>query len=537
MKFVLCLFPVYAFIVGSGSLYISPGHLEHPSRELARPNMPSMSADIADKTRSWPSRVVGPRVQNLATLAKRTTDEESPNSQEDIIHRTNARNGPVIYTAEQLATYREQYFAARRASTNFGNKVKRARGAGREVSQADVDELSRLTAVTNQRRLVFTRASQRKPLDHWTTVARRDVAALALDPEIQELAKSGDYSALQLAAYKRSFLDAGTEFRAMKDRLAKVSRVRKVTQAEEEELADLRLAFNLQRTIWNRVRQAKPADYRVDRLKKSMDDLLQSAKLHEIAQSSGYSVRELAEAQRRYLDSINTANAFKRELAEVEKVRAVTAEETTHLQTLRRATTKLKRVFHRMCQGRPADGGDFIPRKDVPSLLNDPEMQQIAQRGGYSVEEVAVQRRAYLDAWSQYATARKTISAVKKAGGTLAPDVADGFLEIHRAYFVQKHLWDRMQKESRPGPGSQEQASPASQAKKEDPSLHPPPPPLQISGPRHLLAPVLSSARRWLRGLGGPWRAMPWPRYLANPRRLNNIKPAELLRAEAEHAL
>ncbi|KAI9826507.1 MAG: hypothetical protein M1826_006608 [Phylliscum demangeonii] len=563
MKFVVCLFPVYAFIVGSGSLSIPAGPWEHPSRELAAPNMPSRSADVADKKRSWPAHVVGPRDQRLAMLAKRTTDEESANSPADVSGGTNARDGPVIYTSEQLATYQEQFVAARKASHNLRNRVKRARDAGRTVSQADVDELARLTAITSQRRLAFIRASQNKPLDRRTTVAWQDVASLARDPEIQELAKSSDYySAEELAACKRRAVDAGTEFRSMKNRLAKVGRERPVTKAEEEALADLRREYNLQRTIWNRVRQNKPVGYRVARAKKTVDDLLQGTDLQEMAQASGYSAQELAEARRRYLDAVNTANAFKRELAEVEKVRPVTAEETTQLQMLRSAMGKLERVYYRMCRGRPAEGGDFRPKKGMAALLREPETHRIAQRSGYRVEEVAVQRRAYLDARSQYRAAQRRIAAVKKAGGTLAPDEADAFLEIERAYHLQKPRWERLSKgepldpaipplpisgrmgedvaalRQRPAgshSGSQEQAS---QAKKADPSPHPPsppPPPLQISGPRHLLGPVLASARRWLQGLGGPWPDMPWTRYLARPRRLTGIEPAEWLRAE--HAL
>ncbi|KAI9820466.1 MAG: hypothetical protein M1826_000903 [Phylliscum demangeonii] len=643
-------------------------------------------------------------------LGKRSTDEESL-SRENTNQGTNAKRGAVTYTSEQLTMYREQYNAAKRASETLRRKLRTAIDAGLEVSQDDSNELSRLTAVTTQRRLVLTRARRGKPVDRRTSVARQEVTSLVHDPKIQELAKSGPYSAQQLAEYKRSFYDAGEAFRQRKRQLAKVANVRKVTKAEETELANLRRAKNLQKKLWDRARQGKPADYRVNRPKKSLEDLLESAKLHKIAQSSGYSVKQLAEAQRRYLDSRNTVGAFKRALADVEKAREVTPEEKTQLQTLLRAAAQQKRMFARMCRGRPADVPGFLPKKDVASLLKDPEIQRIAQLGDYSVDEVAAQKRGYLDARNKYLAAQRLVSSVQDEGGTLQPDQADHFLELDQAYQLQQAGWDRMRKgervdpavqpppkvgrlgqevaalrqndparhpgaytpeqiamydqqhlaalddlnafqdqisaperrgrpltdeeeeqlrnlqnvyhqrraewervaqgpsvdglsedrasvsytaeqiaaynqehldalrrlrafdkkmaaaghpptadeniqrrallddfnekkiwnrarsgkpvdrqvhrsksarpqEARPDIPSPEQASPA----KEDPSTRQP---LQISGPRHLLAPVLSSARHFLQGVGRQWRAL-----LAKPRRLKNIEPAELLRAE-----
>ncbi|KAI9833664.1 MAG: hypothetical protein M1826_006755 [Phylliscum demangeonii] len=678
MMLVNYLFPVYAFIIGSGSLCIPPGQLEHVSRELTRPNTLPMSADVVDKKKSWPSHVVEPRVQHLAMLVKRTTDEESPNSQKNVEQGKNAIKGPVIGSSEQLPTYQEEYNAALSALTTLGEKLGRAKAAGLEPSRDDVDELSRLKAVTSQRRLVLTKARQvvsgdrqSKPATRRGGRRRQDTASLVHNPEIQELARSGDYSAQQLAEYKRNFLDALTEFRSTEQALAKVAKVRKVTEVEEKELADFHRAYNHHRKVWNRVRQNKPADYRADRPKKSMDDLLESAKLHEMAQSSGYSVEELAEAQRRYLNSINKASAFKRELAGVKRVRKVTLEEETQLKMLLRAAEQQRQEFYRMCRGRPADGRAYRPLKDVTSLLKDPEIQRIAELGGYRVEEVAVHYRGLLDAKHRYRAAQKSILAVKEEGGTLQKDVADSFLEIDKAYQLQKTGWNRMRKgervdpaiqpipkvgrlgrdvkalrpndpanqpsptvervghgvaalrqndsedrrsatytaeqvaaynedhldalsklrafqrkmaaaghpptaddtaqervlrgnynekktiwnrartgkpldrrvhNRRPGsgpestesqetrPGSQEEASQAIPAKGDSSTTHQP---FQISGPRHLLAPVLSSARDFLQGVGRQWRAMPWTRYLANPRlNLNSIKPAEVLRVE-----
>ncbi|KAI9827960.1 MAG: hypothetical protein M1826_006156 [Phylliscum demangeonii] len=721
MNFFHYLFSVCAFTLAAVSLYIPPGPLDHHSRELARPSKPSTPADRAGQTTSGSLDFVEPRVPKHAMLAKRTADEESPNSPEAVQQVANARKGPVIYTSEQLATYREDFNAAQRELVRLGKKVKRARGAGQEVSQDDVDELSRLTKLTSQRKLVLSRARQGKPLDRRTSLARQDVASFMQDPKIEELTKSGVYTAQQLAAYKRNFYDA-------KAALAQAVKVRRITEAEKADLAELQRAFNLHRRIWSRVQQGKPADYRVNGPKKSMDRLLASAKLHEVAQSSGYSVQELAEARRRYLDANIEAKSFQNKLAEVEKFRKVTPEEKTQLRTLLQAVTQRKRVSDRMSRGQSADGVTHPPRKDLTALLQDPEIHRIAQLGDYRVEEVAVQRRAYLDAISEYRAARRLTAAVQQAGGILTPHEEDRFLQIDRAFQLQKIGWDRIRKGERvhpeplPSPklgrlgrevvalrrnaevdavrhpvtytlpqlamyekqqadalhalrafqdqiaaaersgrlithdeGAQlgklrevytkrlaewsrvqqglpvavlsedgtsatytaEQLAAYSEAhlnalgklrafearmaaaghpptadddarlqalredslEKEDrwtrardgkpvdqnqrrvgsdsrsaaaPERHPTRPelasqagqakedpatlqPLQMSIPRRLLAPVLSSARRWLHGLGGQWRAMPWTRYLAQPRRLNIVQPADLLRAE--HAL
>ncbi|KAI9833212.1 MAG: hypothetical protein M1826_000125 [Phylliscum demangeonii] len=728
MKFLIYFFPVYAFIVGSVSLYIPPDELEHKPHEMARPNTPLTSADKTDKQVSWPVHVVEPRVQNLAMLAKRTTDEENPHSQEDVNQGTNARDGPVSFPSELLATYEEEYDAAKQASDNLQNKLKRAKEAGLEVSQDEVNELARLSAVTDLHREVLTRASLGRPLDRRTILGRKDVASLVQDPEMQDLVGPVVYDAQQLAGYKQSYLEAGVRFHAKKTELAKIAKVREVTKAEEKELADFKSAYNTQRNMWNRARAGKPTNYRVDPPRRSMDDLLESVKLHEIAQSSGYSVKELAEAYRKSLDSVNDVNACKRKLAEVEKVREVTPAEKAELQALLEAVKVQQRVFWRMKQGRPTHGPAYFPRKDLTSLLKDPEIQRIAQQGGYRVEEVAVQHRGYLDAIYEYREASKLVSAVKKKGGTLTPDEEARFLKIDHAYQLQKTAWDHMSKGERVDPavqpplklgrlgnaaaalrpnadfdevvhpvtytpqqiaiydqqhlealdelraaisaielsgrsitneeekqlellrnaynqrsatwsnvrqslpidglnndrrlitytaqeiehynrlhlealsklrasesqmaaarqaghsptpadearyralrddfnkkktawtrarngkpidrevrirraagsepksarspeippGSQDHASQASPAKEDPSTRHQP---LQVSGHLHLLAPVLSSAHRFLQGLGRQWRAMPWTRYLANPR-LIKVQPAELLRAE-----
>ncbi|KAI9813708.1 MAG: hypothetical protein M1826_002462 [Phylliscum demangeonii] len=443
MKFVHYLFPVCAFIVGSVSLYIPPGQLERNSRELSRSNPFSTFRDGADKKKSWPLPVVEPRVKQHPILAKRTTDEESLKRQEDVDRQTSPRKGPIVYTAEQLATYEEQYNAAKRASDSLQSKVQRAKVAGREVSQDDEHELSRLNAVTYEQEWVLTRARQGKSLDRRT---RQDVASLAQDPTIQELAKSGPYDAQQLAEYKLGLLDAGRELRLRKKQLGGIAEVRELRKAEEQELVDLQRAFNLRRKIWNRVRQGKPATHRVNPPKQSIDDLLESPKLHEKARSSGYSVKELAEAKRRYLDAFVAFRLYRSEHPEDQRVRLATDAEKTQLQALWETVKLQKRIFERMSRGRAADGDPAVPRKDLTFLLKDPEVLRIAQMAGYSVEEVAVQKRGYLDAKYKYIEAQKLISAVKKRGGRLTPDDEERFLKIDKAYQLQKTGWDRMNK-------------------------------------------------------------------------------------------
>ncbi|KAI9826440.1 MAG: hypothetical protein M1826_006649 [Phylliscum demangeonii] len=438
MKLVHSLFPVCAFFVASVSLDLPSGQLEHQSRELvARSNTASTSADRAGKE-PWRSPLVEPgvpKLAKLAMLAKRTTDEESPNRQEDVHQGTNASDGPVVYTSEQLARYRERYHAAQSDSDHFRNLVERAKAAGLKVSQDEVNELSRLSAVTEQQRLVFTRASLGQPVD------RSDAASLLQDPEIQELAKSGVYSAQQLVEYKQFYLDAMLRLRSRKNQLTEIAKVREITKAEEKALAELQRTYNLQGRRWARVRAGKPTQYGA---KKSIEDLLESPKLQAIARSSGYSVKELAEARRRFLDANNAVRAFKLRLTEIEEVRQVTPDEKTKLQTLLKDREQQRLINARMRQGRAATSDLALPKKDLTLLLKDAEMQRIAQWGGYRVEEVAVQKRAYLDALYAYRAAMTSIAAVKTTGGTLTTDEEDHYVKIDRAYQLQRTAWDRM---------------------------------------------------------------------------------------------
>ncbi|KAI9822864.1 MAG: hypothetical protein M1826_000357 [Phylliscum demangeonii] len=382
MKFVHCLFPIAAFVWGTVSV---DNALELKSRELAPPDTSPTTIHGSRKGNPWLSHVLQPLVQKHAALARRATDDQSS---EDDKKGTDLREGPVTYTSEQLRTFREEYNAARRASDNLRKKVQKAKEAGLEVSQDDTHELARLTAITYQQRLTLNRASLGKPLDRRTSVSRQDVALLAQDPEIVQLAKSGVYNAQQLAAYKRSYLDALTAFRTKHKQLWTIAKVRPITEAEEEQLAGLQNAYNLERKIWDRVSNGRPADGDVDNLTRRVDPPVETPQL-------GYSLKELAQARRSYLEASSASKSF-------------------------------KSMFG-------------ISR-------NDAEIQRVAQLGGYSLEEVAMQKRGYLDSQSAYREAMKSLSVITKQGGTLTPDKEDRLVRIDYEYQLQKTGWNRMKK-------------------------------------------------------------------------------------------
>ncbi|KAI9826756.1 MAG: hypothetical protein M1826_006551 [Phylliscum demangeonii] len=409
-----------------------------------------MSADIPPVKKSLASHVVDARAQKHAVLAKRTTDEESAKGRKDVNQQRNAREGPIVYTPEEVAGFQDQFNAARRASDKLRYKLQRANEAGLEVSEDDVHELSRLNAISSQRKAVLDRARQGKPLDRKTRITKADVVSLEQDPEVQELAKLGEYSARQLAEYKRGAGDAAQRLKTRKLELAKATKEREMTEAEKEELADLRHASNVANSMWAGVRRAKPANQRVHVPEESLEDLLMSPELQQMAQSSGYSVRELAEAKRRYLDAEKAAYEFKRKLAEGKAVREATAEEKRELQTLLQAGRRQKQAFLRMGEGKSADYSSGITH-----FLEDPDIQRIAQLSGFSVEEVAGHKRKYLDARYEYRAAQNLFSAIKKERGTLTSDEENHFVKTDHAYQVQKTAWERMNKGERVEPAVQ----------------------------------------------------------------------------------
>ncbi|KAI9820500.1 MAG: hypothetical protein M1826_000899 [Phylliscum demangeonii] len=162
---------------------------------------------------------------------------------------------------------------------------------------------------------------------------------------------------------------------------------------------------------------------------------------------------------------------------------------------------------------------------------------------------MAAYNQAHLDALDALSKLHAFEKKVALAGHPPTPNDEAHHRALRGDYDEKQKLWTRA-RDSRPldrqyqdtgagtqrakspetRPGSAEQASPA----KEDRSTRHQP--LQISGPLHLLAPVLSSASHLVHNLGRQWRATPWARYLTQPRVDQNVvKPVELLRAE--HAL
>ncbi|KAI9820406.1 MAG: hypothetical protein M1826_000932 [Phylliscum demangeonii] len=361
---------------------------------------------------------------------------------------------------------------------------------------------------------------------------RKSIDDLLEDPKLQKIAQSSGYPVEKLAEAKRRWLDAILDVDAFKKELAEVEKGRKVTPEEKGQLQALVKVASHQVTVWRRMSQGKPVDQRVRR-KKSIDDLVENGELDEIAQSSGYPVEELAKAKRRWLDAHNAVSAFKKELAEVRKVRNVSPEEKAQLQALVKVASQHVTVWRRMSLGKPVDQR-VHRRKSIDDLLENAELDDMAQSsGGYPVEELAKAKRRWLDAANAVGAFKKELAEVEKARKVTREE--KGQLQaLVKAANQQQTIFHRM---SRGLPvdiidvaaAKVDELAPAN----EDPSTttHPP---LQMSGPRRLLAPFFFSASHLLQGVGRQWRAIPWTRYLADPR-LNTVNPAELLRAE--HAL
>ncbi|KAI9810368.1 MAG: hypothetical protein M1826_003644 [Phylliscum demangeonii] len=571
MKFILCFIPV---IVRSDGLYIPRGQSEYMSRELARPNTPLMIADVAYERTSWPSHIVKPRVPKYAVLAltKRTTDEASADRQKDVdLDVASVEQDPKInqaaksrrksidtllkdpklheiaqssgYPVEELAKAKRRWLDAISAVDAFKKELAEVEKV-RKVTPEEKGQLQALVKVTSQQTTVWRRMSLGKPVDQRVSRHKKSIDDLLEDPKLHEMAQSSGYPVEELAQAKRRWLDAINAADAFKKELAGVEKVRKVTPEEEEQLQALAKVSSQRLTVWRRMSQGKPVHQRVRR-KKSIDNLMENAELDEMARSSGYPVEELAKAKRRWLDAHNAVGAFRKELAEVKKVRKVTPEEKEQLQALVKVASQQVTVWRRMSQGKPVDQR-IRRKKNIDDLLEDPKLHKIAQSSGYPVKELAKAKRRWLDADNTVGAFKKELAEVEKVR-KVTPEERGQLQALVKAANQQQTVFNRMSRTvrvdnidvaaakvdevARPNPGSQEQASPASPAKEDPSTTHPP---LQTSGRRRLLAPFFVSASHLLQGLGGQWRALPWTRYLADPR-LNRVNPAEWLRAE--HAL
>ncbi|KAI9807754.1 MAG: hypothetical protein M1826_004455, partial [Phylliscum demangeonii] len=375
--------------------------------------------------------------------------------------------------------------------------------------------------------------SQGLPVNQRVPRRKESIDDLLKDPKLQEMAQSSGYPVEELAKARRRSLDAQNAVWEFKKKLTEAEKVREVTPEEKGQLQALVKAMSQQMAVFSRMSKGFPGNQPVPR-KKSMDDLLKDPKLHEMAQSSNYPMEELAKARRRYLDAHSAAVAFKQKLAEAEKVREVTSEEKGQLQALVKDTSNQETVLRRMSQGLP--GNQPVSRKkSIDDLLKDPKLHEIAKSSGYPVEELAKAKRRSLDAINAADEFKKVLAEDEKVR-EVTPEEKGQLQALVKNASQQNTIFRRMS-QGKPvtlRPTSQEQASQASPASparpaKEDPSTtHPP---VQMSGPGRLLAPFVSSASHLLQGVGRQWRAMPWTRYLAEPR-LNRVTPAEWLRAE-----
>ncbi|KAI9807699.1 MAG: hypothetical protein M1826_004559 [Phylliscum demangeonii] len=421
MKFILCLIPVSTFLVRSNGHYLPRGPSEYMSRELARPKTPLMFADVAYKRPSSPSKTVKPLVQKPAVLTKRTTDEASANKLEDVqrdvasleqdpktkqaankksihdlmenpkLHEIAQSSG---YPVEELVRAKRRFLDAQNAAAAFKKELAQV-GKVRKVTAEEKEKLQALVKAKSEQERVFYRMSQGLPVKQQAP-RKKSIDDLLEDPKLHEIAQSSGYSVEELAIAKRQSLDAENALHEFKKELAEAEKVRKVTPEEKGQLQALVKATSQQQTAFNRMSRGYPANQQVGR-KKSIDNLLKDPKLHEIAQSSGYPVEELAIARRQLLDAENAFYAFKKELAEVDKVRKVTPEEERQLQALRKAASQQETVFRRMSQGLP--GNQPVNRKkSLDDFLEDPKLHEIAQSSGYPVEELAKAKRRWLDA-------------------------------------------------------------------------------------------------------------------------------------------
>ncbi|KAI9823371.1 MAG: hypothetical protein M1826_007782 [Phylliscum demangeonii] len=470
MKFILCLISVGTFIVRSDGLYIPRGQSEYMSRELARPNTPLMFADVAYERTSWPSHMVKPRVQKHAVLTKRTTDEASANRPKDVdrdvasveqdpkikqaatsrrksiddlledpkLHEIAQSSG---YPVEELAKAKRQWLDAISALDIFKRELAGV-GKVREVTTEEKGQLQALAKATSQQETVFRRMSQGNPVNQRVR-RKKSVDNLLEDPKLHEMAQSSGYPVEELAKAKRRWLDATNAADAFKKELAEVEMVREVTAEEQRQLQALVKGASRQETVFRRMSQGNPVNQRSPRRKQSIDDLMETAELDEMAQSSGYPVEELAQAKRRWLDGRNAVVAFRKELAEVEKVRKVTTEEKRQLQALVKATSQQETVFRRMSQGNPVNQRSPRRKKSVDDLLEDPKLHEMAQSSGYPVEELAKAKIRWLDATNAANAFKRKLAGVEKVR-KVSPEEKGQLQALVKAAYQQETVFHRM---------------------------------------------------------------------------------------------
>ncbi|KAI9809976.1 MAG: hypothetical protein M1826_003811 [Phylliscum demangeonii] len=240
---------------------------------------------------------------------------------------------------------------------------------------------------------------------------RKSIDDLLADPELHEIAQSSGFSVKELAIAKRRWLDALNAVSGFKTKLAMVGKVREVTPEEKGQLQALVKAASQQRTGFRRMSQASAPNRPDPGGKMRIDDLLKDPKLHEIAQSSGYPVEELARAKRRWLDAIKVFRARRKEVIEAAVVRErkeMIPEEKRQLDALQAAASQLETVFGRMSQGLPVDKTDTQDIAGDSQLLLDASNKLRAfekQQTGHSPTfDVKAQHRALQDDFNEKTT-------------------------------------------------------------------------------------------------------------------------------------
>ncbi|KAI9823693.1 MAG: hypothetical protein M1826_007662 [Phylliscum demangeonii] len=314
------------------------------------------------------------------------------------------------YPVEELANAKRRSLDALNAANAFKKELAQAEKV-RKVTPEEKGRLQALVKAISQQETVFRRMSQGLPVDQAVPPHKKSVVDLLEDPKLHEIAQSSGYPVEELANAKRRWLDALNAANAFKKELAQVE---KVTPEEKGQLQALVKAANQRLAVFRRMSQGLPVNQHFPRRNMSIDDLMEDPKLHEIAQSSGYPVEELANAKRRLLDALNAANAFKKELAQVEKVRKVTREEKRQLQALMKAISQQDTVLRRMSQGLPVNQRAPRPTMSIDNLLEDPKLHEIAQSSGYPVEELAKAKRQSLDARNAVDAFKKDLAKVRK---------------------------------------------------------------------------------------------------------------------------
>ncbi|KAI9812526.1 MAG: hypothetical protein M1826_002816 [Phylliscum demangeonii] len=305
------------------------------------------------------------------------------------------------YPVEELAKARRRFLDAISAADAFKTKLTEGEKV-RKVTAEEKGQLQALMKARYQQQTVFRRMSKGLPAIQQVPRPKKSIDDLLEDPKLHEMAQSSGYPVEELAVAKRRLLDAQNAAGEFKNVLAEAEKVRKVTPEEKGQLQALVKARSQQETVFRRMSKGLPANQQVSR-KKSIDDLLEDPKLHEMAQSSGYPVEELAVAKRRLLDAQNAAGEFKNVLAEAEKVRKVTPEEKGHLQALVKAGSQQEKVFRRMSEGLPVD--------NIDDTIT------------YTAEEIAGYNQVFLDASNKLRAFKEQMAVAQQAGHSRTPDV------------------------------------------------------------------------------------------------------------------